>query len=248
LVSPTGCYIGMPSEPIVRTNPCEKTKALLASPVVKNKIDSLEAQSVKLGTDKGEKAFLYMNDNTTSALITGEDHEVNLSLYSGYKGVYHNHTPSGTKMLSVKDIRALFKTVVYQQNSATAKDAFVGVVAYETCNCPPDNFVYHNYLLRFNGDISTTGAIATLSKEEIKKAEDDFTELEMKLLKIPSLRNGLNATASLNARGLEQLFFGILAKMNIVPNQITLQKIEKGGTINTIQLNPDGTTTPVPCP
>ncbi|MXS69645.1 hypothetical protein GSF70_00260 [Flavobacteriaceae bacterium W22] len=246
LVSPTGCNIGVPTEPIVRPSqiPCEKTKALLADPVVQTKIDSLEGQS-KLG---GEKAFLYMNNNTTSALIAGGEHHVKLSQYTDYKGIYHNHTPLGTKMLSVNDIVTLYKNIVYDQTPATAKDTFVGMVAHETCNCPPDNFVYHNYLLRFNGDLSTAGAIATMSAEKIKKIEDKYWALESELLGIPSLRNGSGLSASLNAQGLERLFFGILAKMNIATNQITLQKIEKDGTINTIQLNPDGTTTPVPCP
>lgn len=151
-------------------------------------------------------------------------------------------------MLAPYDILTLYKTVAFELNSATAKDAFVGMVVHETCNCPPDNFVYHNYLLRFNGDFSESGAVATLSKEEMKKIETSYDNLIMKLLKIPSLRNGSGFSGSLNAQGLEQLFFGILAKMNIAANQITLQKIEKDGTINTIQLNPDGTTTPVPCP
>jgi len=239
---------GTPTLPILEINrkktPCEKTKALLADPVVQTKIDSLEAQS-KLG---GEKAFLYKNDNTTSALIAGGEHHVKLSQYTDYKGIYHNHTPLGTKMLSVNDIVTLYKNIVYDQTPATAKDTFVGMVAHETCNCPPDNFVYHNYLLRFNGDLSTAGAIATMSAEKIKEAETLYDNLIMELLAIPSLRNGPGVSASLNAQGLERLFFGTLAKMNIAANQISLQKIEKDGTINTIQLNPDGTTTPVPCP
>lgn len=231
-----------------RKTPCEKTKALLEDPVVKANIDSLEAQSKKTGDDKGEKAFLYTNDNVSSDIIGGEDHEVDLTGYYGYKGIYHNHTPYGTKMLAPYDIRALYRTIVYKMTSAVSpKEAFVGMVAYETCNCPPDNFIYHNYLLRFNGDISNTGAIANLSKEEIQKYRDDYGAQEMKLLKNPSLRTG-SIFSNLNAQGLEQLFFKTLANMNIDPNQIVLQKIEKDGTINNINLNSDGTTTPVPCP
>ncbi|REC56569.1 hypothetical protein DRF62_03170 [Chryseobacterium piscium] len=232
-----------------RTTPCEKTKALLEDPVVKAKIDSLEAQSKKTGDDKGEKAFLYTNDSGSSDIIEGEDHEVNLTGYSGYNGIYHNHTPYGTKMLAPNDIRALYRTIVYKMTPAVSpKEAFVGMVAYETCNCPPNNYIYHHYLLRFNGDISKTGAIANISEEEIEKLRDDYRKLRIDLLKIPSLRTGPSIVSELNAQGLEQLLFKTLEKMNIDPSQIILQKIEKNGTINNINLNSDGTTTPVPCP
>lgn len=242
-----GCGSGIPTQPnlpLPANNPCKKTKALLEDPAVKSKIDSLEKKSKTIG----EKAFLYMKDNTASEMIDGGDHEVNITPYSGYKGIYHNHTPAGTKMFSVEDIVTMYKTVVKQLDAAIAKEAFVGMVVNESCNCPPNNFFYHNYLLRFNGDFSQTGAIAYLSKEQKDKLEDDYTALKMKLLGNPSLRNGHSPIADLNSQGLEQLLFGILAKMNITPDQVVLQKIEKSGSISNINLNPDGTTTPVPCP
>lgn len=224
-------------------NPCKKTKALLEDPAVKAKMDTLEKKSKTIG----EKAFLYMKDNTTSAMIDGGDHEVNITPYSGYKGIYHNHTPGGTKMFSVDDIVTMYKTAVKQLDAATAKEAFIGMVVHETCNCPPDNFVYHNYLLRFNGDFPKAIALAYSTKEQIKKWNDYYYELEMNLLKNPSLRNGPSIAAKLNSQGLQQLLFGILGKMNITPDQVVLQKIEKNGIIHNINLNPDDTTTPVPC-
>jgi hypothetical protein len=211
---------------------------------VKNKIDSLEKKSKTIG----EKAFLYMKDNTTSDMIDGGDHEVNITPYSDYKGVYHNHTPAGIYMFSVEDIITMFKIAVKQLDAATAKEAFMGMVAHETCNCPPDNFVYHNYLLRFNRDFPKAIAIAYLSKEQKDKLETSYTKLKMELLGKPALRNGTSPMANLNAQGLEQLLFGILASMNITPDQVVLQKIEKSGIINNINLNSDGTTTPIPCP
>jgi hypothetical protein len=225
-------------------DPCEMTRTLLEDPAVKTKIDSLEKKSKTIG----EKAFLYMKDNTASAMIDGGDHEVNITPYSGYKGVYHNHTPAGTYMFSVEDIVTMYKTAVKQLNAATAKEAFVGMVAYETCNCPPNNFVYHNYLLRLNGEFPQAIAIAYSTKEQKNKFEDDYTRLKMELLGIPALRNGPSPIAALSSQGLEQLLFGVLASMNITPDQVVLQKIEKSGSINNINLNPDGTTTPVPCP
>lgn len=189
-----------------------------------------------------------MKDNTTSEIIDGGDHEVNFTPYTGYKGIYHNHTPAGTYMLSVEDIITMYKTAVKQLDAATAKEAFVGMVAKETCNCPPDNFVYHNYLLRFNRDFPKAIAIAYSTKEQKNKFEDDYTELKMKLLGNPVLRNGSSPMANLNSQGLEQLLFGILAKMNISPDQVVLQKIEKNGTVNNVNLNPDGSTSYVKCP
>ncbi|WP_210151077.1 hypothetical protein [Chryseobacterium scophthalmum] len=79
------CNTGIPTQINLpdRTTPCEKTKALLEDPAVKSKIDSLEKKSKTIG----EKAFLYMKDNTASAMIDGGDHEVNITPYSGYKGI-----------------------------------------------------------------------------------------------------------------------------------------------------------------
>ncbi|MEG1590016.1 hypothetical protein [Chryseobacterium sp.] len=225
-------------------DPCAKTKALLEDPAVKAKMGTLEKKSKTIG----EKAFLYMKDNTASAMIDGGDHEVNITPYSGYKGVYHNHTPAGTYMFSVEDIVTMYKTAVKQLDAATAKEAFVGMVAYETCNCPPDNFVYHNYLLRLNGDFPKAIAIAYSTKEQKEKFEKSYAKLKMELLGNPSLRNGLGIAANLNSQGLEQLLFGALASMNITPDHVVLQKIEKNGTVNNINLNSDGTTTPVSCP
>ncbi|WP_210151078.1 hypothetical protein [Chryseobacterium scophthalmum] len=148
----------------------------------------------------------------------------------------------------MEDIVTMYKTAVKQLDAATAKEAFVGMVVNETCNCPPDNFVYHNYLLRLNGDFPQAIAIAYLSQEQINILVDNYTKLEMNLLKNPSLRNGLSVAAKLNSQGLEQLLFRTLANMNITPDQVVLQKIEKDGTVNNIKLNPDGTTSPVPCP
>lgn len=246
-----GCGGGIPTMPNPgggysppSKDPCQKTKALLADPAVKSKIDYLEEKSKTIG----EKAFLYMKDNTTSGMIDGGDHEVNITPYSGYKGIYHNHTPAGTYMFSVDDIITMFKTAVKQLDAATAKEAFIGMVAKETYNCPPDNFVYHNYLLRFNGDFPKAIALAYSTKEEKEKFEKSYTKLKMELLGNPALRNGPGIAANLNSQGLEQLLFGVLSSMSITPDQVVLQKIEKSGIVNNINLNTDGTTTPVPCP
>jgi hypothetical protein len=235
----------IPNLPPRRTPPCKQTKMMLTNPAVKDKIEQL----VNKSKTKGEIAFLYKKDDTPSDTIQGGEHNVHLSSYSDYKGIYHNHTPLGIKMLSVGDIIALYKIVLTQMNSQTSNDAFVAFVAYETCNCPPDNYIYHHYILRFNGSMPEVGAIANLSEEDIKTFRDDYNRLEMELKNISEFRNGPKLTADLNAKGLEKLLFDTLKNMNIDPNTLILQKVEENGVVNNVNLNSDGTDTVyLPCP
>ncbi|MDR2234952.1 MAG: hypothetical protein LBE92_02405 [Chryseobacterium sp.] len=224
--------------------PCEKTKSILQNPKVKTNIDSLEQTS----KTTGEQAFLYQKDNTVSNLIHGDEHSVDLSAFTSYKGIYHNHTPLGVKMFSVSDIIKLYKTVMNQMTPLTMHDAFIAFVAYEKCNCPPDNYLYHNYILRFNGDMSQVGSIANLSAEEIQKLIGDYDKAYFTLRSTTQYRTGNDFSADLNAKGVEKLFFSTLENMNINPNTIILQKVEKDGTVNNVNLKVDGTTFYVKCP
>ncbi|MDR2236639.1 MAG: hypothetical protein LBE92_10985 [Chryseobacterium sp.] len=235
LTDENGCPIGTPTLPNLPdpNNPCEKTKSILQNPKVKTNIEALEQKSKTIG----EQFFLYKQDDTASDIIEGDEHSANLSGYKGYKGIYHNHTPNGVSMFSVRDIKTLYQIVALQMTPETVKNAFVGMIANE----------YH-YILRYNGTMANTGSIANLSEEDIKTLKDDYERKHMKLKLISTNLNGTGYSADLNSKALEQLFFDALDKMNIDDNLVLLQRVEKNGKINTVNLNSDGTTSDTPCP
>lgn len=214
-------------------NPCGKTKSILQNPKVKTNIEALEQKS----KTTGEQFFLYKQDDKASDIIEGDEHSANLSGYKGYKGIYHNHTPNGVSMFSVRDIKTLYQIVALQMTPETVKNAFVGMIANE----------YH-YILRYNGTMANTGSIANLSEEDIETLKDDYETIHIDLKSKLQYLNGTGFSAELSSKGLEKLLFDILSNMNISSNDIALQRIEKDGTINTINLNSDGTTTDVRCP
>lgn len=230
-------------DPPEEKSPCTDTKNMLTSASFQNKVKKLEEKS----QSKGEVAFLHYKDNSLSDTIQGGEHNVDVSAYSNYNGLYHNHTPTGIKMFSVGDIVTLYKIIMTQMTPQTIQDAFIGFVAGESCNCPPDNYIYHNYILRFNGNMSQVGSIANLSEEEIKNLTIYYGKRYMELKLIPGNLTSNNFSADLNVKALEKLFYETLIKMNINASDIILQKVEKSGTINNVNLNTDGTTDYIKC-
>lgn len=111
--------------------------------------------------------------------------------------------------------------------------AFLGMVA-------PNGM---HYIIRFTGTYQDSTNLS-LSKEYLDKLMDDYREKQKELLENSQYEN--TSGIGLNARGLEKLFFETLANMNIDKSKITLQRVD-GDDIKTINLNNDGTTTPVPC-
>ncbi|WP_144280870.1 hypothetical protein [Chryseobacterium echinoideorum] len=244
LVSPTGCYIGMPSEPIVRTNPCEKTKALLESPDVEAKIKLMKDKS-KIG---GEIGVNIKADGTTSDTISGGAHEVEMGDTAGYQGGYHNHTPTGVKMLSPPDIKKLLNYAISQPNG-NISNAFFGMVGSEPCtgNAPSceNGFMYHNYIIRFSGTITelTQFLYNTNWDDDILISDYQKTRIDLS----EDLSYAKYKFGPLNSNGLQKLFFDTLSNMGL-NGKVILQRVDYDGTIQNIIENNNGGTTATPCP
>ncbi|MCD1116211.1 hypothetical protein [Chryseobacterium turcicum] len=200
------------------------------------KVETLKAQS-KIG---GEKGFNIKADGTTSSIINGGEHQVDLGSEAGWQGGYHNHTPTGIKMLSLK----LLNYALAQPNGDFG-DAFFGMFGSEECSTCPDGYKYHNYIIRFNGTsqelekylFQTTWDKVALSK--------DYQKRENSLSNNSAYTD--NDGKSLNQKGLEKLFFDTLKGMNM-DGKVNLQRVDNEGIIQNITLDNNNQPTATPCP
>ena len=241
-----GCLIGIPTLPNLppRNNPCEKTKALLTNPEVKEKLDSLKNKSLS----KGEIGFKTTKDGTVTGYISGGKHEVDLGVKAGYQGGYHNHTPTGIPMHSPPDIDNNLLSFARAQPTGEHKNAYFGMIVKKACTSCPSGFRVYHYIIRFDGDYSD--ALTSFSQSDLDKLNTEYSIKESKLSD-PTGSYGStyidSLTGNLTNEGLEVLFFETVKKMGLT-NKIILQRIEDNGTVNNITLNPDGLhTTATPC-
>jgi hypothetical protein len=222
-------------------NPCDKAKDILASPEVQANITSLKEQS-KIG---GEKGFNIKADGTSSAMITGGKHHVDMGSELGWQGGYHNHTPDGIKIFSPPDILKLLNYAI-SQPMGNFSDAYFGVVASEPCTNCPGGYKYHNYIIRFNG---TSQELEKYLYQTIWDKDDlsrTYRDAKYELSKNSSYTD--NLYEKLNSNGLQKLFFDTLKNMGM-EGKVSLQRIEDNGTVqNIIQESNGNNTIAVPCP
>jgi hypothetical protein len=231
--------------------PCGKTKAMIERSDVKPKLDELYEKSKS--QEGGEIAFMMKNDGIPSSIIPGGEHSVDLTNMQNHKGVYHNHTnkkgDEGIKMVSTKDIYALFSFVVKQPAGALVTDAFVGMVGAQPCavagDCKPDGYEMFNYVIRFSGTYQDAEGIF-LKNYDFKTLRDKYREFEN------TTRNKSGNSSQygnyISKKGLEELFFYILGKMEIPKNKMILQRIDKDGNVTNVTLGTDGKPKDVACP
>ncbi|ASW73262.1 hypothetical protein IQ37_04055 [Chryseobacterium piperi] len=214
------------------TDPCTKGKKVQNSEQVKNKVKDLKSQAQ---TGEGEKGFKVKADGSTSEMLDGGKHSVDLGDKSGYQGAFHNHTKLGIKILSPSDIDLLLAFARGQGNQGTnVQNAFLGMVG-------PDGGQYVGW---FNG--SYDDAIKNFSQEQINVFENDYNTRESELLKLSEYTNDSGAT--LNNKGLEKLFSDTLKNMGL-DGKVKLQKVDPNNNVNTINYDAQGNpTTPTPCP
>lgn len=242
-----GCPIGSPSLPNLppKNNPCEKTKALLNNPEFQTKLDSLKNKSLS----KGEIGFKTKKDGTVTGYISGGKHEVDLGVKAGYQGGYHNHTPKGIPMHSPPDIDNNLLAFARAQPTGEHKNAYFGMIMKKTCTGCPSGFKIYHYIIRFDGTYND--ALTSFSDADLKMRGKDYEKLYTDLT-YPFGSYGStyidSLTGDLTNEGLEVLFFDTINKMGLT-NKVILQRIEDNGTVNNINLNPDGLhITPIPCP
>jgi len=213
------------------TDLCTKGKKVQNSEQVKQKVKDLKDHAKK---GNGEKGFKVKADGSTSDMIDGGKHEVDLGDKMGFQGGFHNHTSLGISMLSPDDIDILLGFARAQGNQGNnIQNAFIGMVG-------PDGTQYIGW---FNG--SYQDAITNFSQEQMDAFENDYRDLENLLSSQSQYSN--NNGATLNNKGLEKLFSDILKKIGL-NGKIGLQKINPEDKMNNINFDDQGSSTDVPCP
>lgn len=118
-----------PQTPQNNQTPCEKTKNILNNPELQSAITKMKNQAALpvSAQNYGEIGYKFKADGTSSGMISGGKHEVELGPEAGYQGGYHNHPLMGIKMLSPDDIVKLLNFAMAQPNGSIA-DAFMGMI------------------------------------------------------------------------------------------------------------------------
>ncbi len=230
--------------------PCERTKATLNKPNVKQGIANVKANAKLTVTNPktGEIGFKEKKDGTVvPADISSAHHVVFNNVTDGFGG-YHNHTATGIHMVSPPDmVDSLFGFAAAQSIEDGVGNAYLGMIAAEACSSCPDGVKYINYVIRYAG----TGAeLANFvySPAQMKQFNIDYAE-EARDLAEPIL-NGttyINSSGDLNEKGLEKLFFDTLTNMGL-DNKVVLQRIENNGAVYNVTKNSSGVITATPCP
>ena len=223
---------------------CAKTKAMVQKADVKPKLNELYEKS-KIG---GEKAFMVKNDGTPGNVMNGDEHSVTFDM-TGSKGVYHNHTPDGIKMVSPRDIYVLLGFVKSLPTGTPSNDAFVGMVGSQPCAvagaCPPDGYESFNYILRFSDTPQNAGYLHDKTYD-FDALREDYKKFENEVRNKPG--NGSQYGNYIGHQALEEVFFHALSVMEIDKSKMILQRIDKNGNVNNVTLGADGRPKDTPCP
>ena len=224
-------------------NPCKKTKSILDNPALQDKVKTLKE---KVNIDgANEFGFKVKMDGTTTDVTEGKKREWDVGSLQGIKGFYHSHPGPGINIFSPPDIQSLFTNIITSGSPSTVSGIFIGVIGSENFS---GGIKYFHYIIRYNGSIQDAGAISS-TNYDMNDLKNFYREREKELTSIlPTSPYSDNDGASLNYKGVEQLFFDTLGKMGINKNKMILHRVDDNGIVNTITLNSDGTTTAIPCP
>ena len=219
---------------------------MLQNPEVQEKLGILKEKS----KTTGEQGINIAMDGTPSAIIDGEDHEVELGDSAGNKGGYHNHTPTGIPMLSPPDILKLFNYAM-NFNNGNVGEAFKGIVGSDVCSACPSGYKYYHYLVRFNGTYQELANLVYANWDKdmyIRTYQRRYNELKKNSEYYDS------QLGVVNNKGLEKLFFDTLKTMNI-ENKVILQRVDETGTaphinysVQNITLDENNKPRATPCP
>lgn len=245
LIDGNGCsYVGPslpnPGNPNPSDDNCQKTKEIVENEEVHPKIDSLKAKS----KTKGEKGFNVKLDGTTSGLIDGGPHEVDLGDETGNQGGYHNHTPTGIKIFSPPDVLKLLNYAI-SKPGGNVGNAFFGVIGSEVCSSCTGGYKYQHYIIKYTGGLQELGTLV-YSPWDKTALESWYLKQEFLLASNPAYSDDGGAT--LNTKGLEKLFFNMLNKMGL-QNKVSLQRIDDSNVVKNVKIDlTTGEPEEIPCP
>lgn len=218
--------------PVNNTDPCANIKkSVVDNPKMKEPLKKLFEKSKQ----SGEQGFKVKADGTTTKMIDGGAHSVNLGDMTGYAGAYHNHTPNGIKMQSIPDIIGIFEQIVNRDINVDVSSVFAGMVGTEVCPSCADGYKRYNYVISFRGTEEEAKNLYQQYKNyDSKKDMIWYNEYAEMLSKIPQYRD--EQVKYLNAAGLEKLFFDSLKKKNLDVNKFLLQRIDEKGNVSNISM------------
>ncbi len=204
--------------------PCEKTKTkIIGNPKVLEKIKDLK-DFIKTGS--GEKGWKFNKTGDPTVTANNAAHSVEFGDPSLLNGGYHNHTALGAQTFSSNDINTLLDIARYN-GASDPTNAFLGVVI------PGDM----NYVIQFNGGMADLPAYGSFSPKQLKDLNQEQWKQYLELVTKPNMTMD---------KKIELMFFATLKKMGL-QDKITLQKIDSNNKVYTVNKNPDGSTTAVPC-
>ncbi|QQV02046.1 MULTISPECIES: hypothetical protein [Chryseobacterium] len=124
LVSPTGCFIGMPSEPIVRPTqtPCEKIKAQNSNITYKSKVDFLKGKTNEtfeygfrvgnpiVGSGQTEVQYQQLSNVVGSQTL-------DFKIFNNTFAMMHSHHENLVPVFSPDDINSFIKLLINASNN-----------------------------------------------------------------------------------------------------------------------------------
>ncbi|EJL75097.1 hypothetical protein [Chryseobacterium populi] len=232
-------------------DPCEKTNAVLNKPNVQQGITNVKAnakQTLSNPETTGEIGFKEKKDGTVVPADVNGDHEVEFTNVTDGYGGYHNHTASGTHMVSPPDIvDTLFGFAAAQSVADGVGHAYFGMIAAEGCSTCPNGVKYVHYVIRFAGTGTELGGFV-YSETKMKQFKYDYRKMVSNLTNTSINGNTyVNIAGELNEKGLEKLFFDTLQNMGLT-GKVNLQRVdEENGTVYNIVQDSTGKITAVPC-
>ncbi|MCT2409050.1 hypothetical protein NZD88_15995 [Chryseobacterium antibioticum] len=212
-------------------DPCEKTKAIVTKPQIKDSLTALKAHAQT--NTKKERGF---QEFKSGSLVKGNVHGDNLlefGIGSNSLGTVHTHQPKTIGILAPQDVMT-FLHIVRQQDPSSLGNAYSGTVSSSG-----------TYFINFTGTVSDLPPAMTEAQEKAYVADLVKAYKEWEDVLSEDDRYSIDYLKVNKPQGLEILFFKLLKKMNL-NDKVQLIKEENGNTA-TIKENTNGTTTPNPC-
>lgn len=246
---PQGCGGVTPDLPAL-DDPCQKTNDMLARPNVQQGIANIKSQALQTlsNINAGETGFKEKKDGTVVPADVNSAHQVVYNNITDGFGGYHNHTATGIHMVSPPDIvDSLFGYAAAQNVNDGVGNAYLGMIAAESCSSCPNGIKYVHYVIRFAGT-GTELANFVYSPAQMTQFIKDYRKTASDLAD-PYISGASysNTTGDLNEKGLEKLFFDTLQNMGLT-GKIVLQRIENNGNVYNVRQDSTGTITAIPCP